>query len=156
MLVSVFWILLIPAAAGIVYQDFRYRNIQVWLIALFQAVVWGGYLLRFPVTSFFINLLFCTLYAVLCYAILYLYFYFRTGKRVKLLDRKLGWGDVWVVFCIGPCLPPDVFVYFFTLIFIGALLLHFIFSGSRKTVPLAGYMVTGYVAYEAYLLMVCV
>lgn len=150
----VFWALLIPVSAGILYQDIRFRTIQVWLMVVFNALVWGRYFALFPLEVFFTNLLFCTLYALLCYVVLSLYFYLRTGKRVRILDHKFGFGDVWLLFCIGPVLTPDVFIYFFTLVFIVALLFHFVFAKRGTSIPLAAYMVGGYVGYELYVLLV--
>lgn len=151
MLTLTLYSLLIVSSAFIVYQDVRYRSISVWWLLLYHASCWLVYWQHESRFLFLTNVIFCALYMLLCYAVLKLYYYVKTGKVEALLEVKLGWGDVWVFFCLGSCLRLPLFVYFFTLTFVGACLWYFLFLRKKEaTIPLAAFMV---VAYGGYLVL---
>ncbi len=132
----------------ITYQDFKFRRIQVYLILLFTIFNWSIYLVNHSVNELATNGFFCMAYLLLCYASLHVYFFIKTKSFQTLLDKKIGWGDVFVILSIGPCMALDVLVYFFTLAFMLTLLLYVWLMAKKSTsIPLAGFLVVFYLIW---------
>jgi Flp pilus assembly protein protease CpaA len=132
------WSLLILCSVIIAYQDFKDRLISLWLIFLFTAVNVGQYLYENSIYQFIENTIFCVCYFLITFLIIFLFYYLRTGKREKIMDSKIGWGDVLLFLSIGFCIEPVTMVYFFTVSFIIALGAYCLFFRSKSSIPLAG------------------
>jgi hypothetical protein len=139
---------LLVTGTYIIFQDFKSRRIQLYLIILFTIFNWSSYLLTHSLTEFGINTLFCICYLLLCYGCLHLYFYFKTKTFQILLDKKIGWGDVLSILSIGPCMALDTMVYFFSIAFTLTLLIYMLVMAKKSTsIPLAGFLILFYLMY---------
>jgi hypothetical protein len=126
---------------GIIYEDFRYRLVKVFLYVLLFAFLLTQRLGELPTKDFLflagINLCYLLLLLSVCLLVVYL-----RHKTWKFIDHFLGLGDVLYLVSIAIWFEPVTFVFFNTASFALALLLHFIlrnFSFYRvESVPLAG------------------
>jgi hypothetical protein len=143
------WILLFLSSAAIAYQDFRTRLISIWLIICFGIASITQFLLAYSFYDLLENSIFCLSYFLFSYLVLVLFYFVKTKRFQKILDDKIGWGDIWMMFLTGCCLAPVDLIYFFTLTFIFAILVHALFSGTHKNIALAGIIV---ICYSIYLI----
>ena len=142
------FILLTLISLAIAYKDFKTQLISVWLLLAFTAVNFTNYLLLHSVYQFLENSIFCICYFLLCYLVLHLYFYIKTKKIQKLIDLKIGWGDVILFISVGCCIEPIYFIYFFTISFTLSLLIHLFFLKHNKNIAMAGFVVLFYTLYN--------
>jgi hypothetical protein len=140
-------IVLILTALFIIYQDFRNRLISLWLILVFAVFNTLLYIIRHTFSEWTENLIFCTMYCGFCYLVLHLYFYVKTKKFEKILDKKIGWGDILLIFCVGSCIRNIYQIYFFTVTYFIALLYHLLFEKRRKDIALAGILLICYLLF---------
>lgn len=144
------WILFFMSASAIAYQDLKTRLISLWLILVFGAVTIALYLNNHSVRELAENMLFCLLYFLFSYLVLQLFYVVKTKKCTRLLDTKIGLGDVVLYFVVGSCFSPADMVLFFTITFITALAFHFIFLRKSKTVALGAFLMICYSVQLAY------
>lgn len=129
-------ILLIALCLVISYQDFKYRQISLFLIILFiissiiKSILTDGYF------NTFLNFLFVSLYLLLILFSLKLFYSFKR----KIIDSMIGWGDILFILGLGLLLPPEIFIYFTTFGFLSTYLLTLFLNRKSKEVPLAGYL----------------
>lgn len=135
----------------IAFQDFKTRLISVWLIIGFTVLNITYYLIHHSVYQFIENVIFCLCYFLFSYLILILVFYLKTKRFEKLLDSKIGWGDVFIFIAIGCCIEPIYMIYFFTTCFIISLLAHLLFLQNKKNIPMAGFLVLFYFIFRLIL-----
>jgi hypothetical protein len=135
-------VLTIVVLFGIIYEDFKYRLVKVFLyLLLFIFLI----LLRFnelQTVDFFIFLGVNLLYILLLLIISFTYTYYKYGT-LKLINHSFGIGDVFFLIAIATWFDPILFVFFNTVSFAIALTLHFLlrnlpFYNNVKSVPLAG------------------
>ena len=131
----------------IFYQDFKERLISLWAVIGFITCSFINYLVQYSIYQFLENAFICLIYFVVCYLILTLYFYLKTKKIEKLLDTKIGWGDVLVLFSIGCTMPFPEMIYFFTISFVLSLIGSFVTNKKDPSIPLAGVSVVLYAFY---------
>lgn len=144
------WILLVVliiSGGFIVYQDFRSRRISVWLIILFSIASVTASILSAGIEQYFNQALICALYLMFCYATIHLYFYVKEKRFTKIIDNRVGLGDVLLAFIVGSCLPPEHLIYFFTIAFLVAIVFSLIFLRKSSTIPLAGILIPVYFLY---------
>ena len=146
------FILLSLTSLAIAYQDFKTRLISIWLLIVFTVVNFTKYLNSHSIYQFLENTIFCLSYFLLCYLVLHLYFYLKTKKFQKLLDNKIGWGDVILFIAIGCCIEPIYIIYFFTISFILSLLTFILLFSNKKNIPMAGFLVLFYLIFQILLL----
>lgn len=148
MLPYLVWIGLILSATILVYQDFKNRLLTTWLIVLFTVCNSCLHLTTSSVYKLIQNFSFCVCYFLLCYFILHLYFYIKTKKFQKIIDSKIGLGDVLIFFSIGSCIEPNHLIFFFTCAFIISALAFFLFFQTKTSVPLVGFLLPCYLVYS--------
>lgn len=144
--------LLVLCSIGIAVQDFKTRLISVWLIVIFTISNIALYLLLNSIYKFIENIIFCICYFLFSFLIISLFYYVKTKKIEPVINRKIGLGDIIIFFSVGICIEPIHLVYYFTLNFIIAIIVHLI-SGDQKTIPLAGITVitfSGFLAWRLY------
>jgi Flp pilus assembly protein protease CpaA len=146
-----FLIIILLSSVAIAVQDLRSRMISLWLILLFTLGSTGHYLYQHSLGGLLENMLFCLGYFVLCYAVLHLYYFLRTRKFQRLLDRKIGWGDVLLLLAIGCCLQPEDLLIFFTASFLLSALLHLLVFRHHHTIALGAFLVSFYSLYLVYM-----
>lgn len=139
--------LLILLSVAIACQDFRSRRIHLWLIVAFGVTNAFCYLINGSAEQLAENSIFCTVYFLFSFMVLWLYYFIKTRRVINIMDKKIGWGDVLVFFFTGICLEPGTLVYFFTIAFSVSALVHLLFSTSKRTVALAGLVLINYIAY---------
>ena len=147
------WLLLILLSllsAAIAYQDFKTRLISIWLVVGFVAICFTRYLVSNSYYQFLENALFCICYFLLSYLVLVLVFYFKTRKFEKLINDKIGWGDVILFISIGCCIEPIYLIYFFTTSFILSLLIQVLFFKEKKSIPMGGFIVMFYLIFQIF------
>ncbi len=96
------------------------------------------------------NTVFCFSYLLFCYLVLHLYLFLKNKRFEKILDSKIGWGDVLVFIAVGITLSPLHMLYFYSISFVLALLISFMFNSKTKTIPLAGMVSVLYAIYMVY------
>ena len=133
----ILWILLVAASIAIAYQDFKARSINLILIICYGILGGFRYTLETNFILFLNDLLFTGCYLLLVLLFITIYFYFKNGKLVNVIDSQIGIGDLLLFICIGGCLEPFMLINFFTTCFIFSLLCYLIFFKGRS-VPLAG------------------
>jgi hypothetical protein len=144
MYIYICWVLLLLSSGSLIYQDFKSRLVSVWLIILFTISNICLYLNFNSLNQLFENVIFCLAYFLLCYLCLHVYFFLKLNKFQKLLDSKLGWGDILLLFSIGSCLEIDTMIIFFTITFIFTVITHYMMFKSSNSIPLAGYLLICY------------
>lgn len=143
-------ILFITAALAsifIIYQDIKSRRINLLLTLAFTVLIAVRYYFLNTTQQLLINALFCLLYFLLSYTILRLYFFIRTGTSQKIIDSKIGWGDIILLYAIGCTIEPEKLIFFFTAVFVISLLLHVLILSKYKQIPLAAYLLIFYNVY---------
>lgn len=148
------WIVLILSGAAVIYQDFKTRLISLWLILVFAAANVTLYLLTHSVYQFIENSIFCICYFLFSFLILLLFYFIKHKKFEKIIDNKIGWGDVLVFISLGVCIEPVHLIFFFTGAFIFSIVFYFLFLWAKKNIPLAGLVILCYLIY--ILTMFCV
>jgi hypothetical protein len=77
-------------------------------------------------------------------------YYILNGKASeKVMDHKIGWGDIAIFLSVGVCMEPVIMVWFFTISFLLSVVL-FYTCIRKNTVPLAGFIVLFYLLYIVY------
>jgi len=148
-----FWlsfILLMLLGAFIAYQDFKTRLISLWLIIAFGIVNIGQYLVTHSGFQLLENSIFCLCYFLFSYGVILLFYYVKNKKFEKIIDVKIGWGDLLIFLLIGFCIEPIHLIYFFTAGFIFSALFYILFLRKKQNVPLAGLLVIFYLVYIVY------
>jgi hypothetical protein len=146
----IFLILILLSSIAITYQDFKYRLISVWVIVVFAMVSVGDYLYLNGPYQLLENGIMLLLYILLSYLSLVLFYYLKTRSFVKLIDNKIGLGDILLIMIIGLCLEPMTMIVFFTLTFFLSVVLQIALI-RNKSVPLAGIVAISFTIYRVYL-----
>jgi hypothetical protein len=139
--------LLFITSLAIAYQDFKTRMISVWLIVLFGILNLLLYLLSNSWYQLLENGIFCFTYFLFSYLVIHLFYFIKTKRFGKLLDHKIGWGDVLLILLTGICLEPVSLIYFFTFTFLVSIVIYTFFLKTNKRIPLAGVLVVCYIVY---------
>ncbi len=124
----------------IIYEDFRYRGIQPWILIVFVVACLISGLTH---DLSWIDFLFNTAFILLQWLGLFLYFSIKNRKFINIVDTRLGSGDL--VFFLGLCflMPKFVFLHYFIFATVSTLLASIFMSPSGKhgkAIPLAGWM----------------
>ncbi len=141
------WIVLVLSGGTIVYQDFKTRLINLWLIILFSAANLTQYILINSIYQLIENTIFCFSYFLFSYLVLLLFYFIKHKKFEKVLDSKIGWGDILIFLAIGICIEPMYLIFFFTTAFIFSTVIYFLFIHKHNSIPLAGLIIPCYMIY---------
>lgn len=148
----VFFTVLVVSSAIILYQDFKDRQVSVWLLLLFGITTISSVIYFRDLQTLFYNAIGSILYLGIIWAFLKLYLYLKFRKNKVILDQQLGAADVLIIFFIGLSFNAIGMVFFFCLSFIFSLLCFVILSFFKKqqdqaNIPLAGFLVFFYVIW---------
>jgi hypothetical protein len=138
------------ASVIIIYQDFKHRRINLMLTLLFVGIIVWRYFVVNTGNQLLWNTAFCLMYFLMSYLVLRLYFFARGKGDEQVIDSKIGWGDIILLFAAGCTIEPEIMVFFFSITFVVSLLCHLIFSKRKKTIPLAAYLL---IFYNFYLIV---
>ncbi len=123
----------------VAYDDFRHRTIRVILLPIIFILLAAHRLIDelpiFLVISFFLNIAYIALVALLMIGYLFLRY------KIQWLDISsfIGLGDLLFVVSVSVWFDIEMFILFTTGSLMVALLGSFIQKDSRNTVPVAGY-----------------
>lgn len=137
------------AMGMIVFQDFKYRLVSLWVLLFFGIVCLLSVLIfRGPKTLLY-NGMSCILYFLFTWLMLKLYLYLKYRKNRPVLNELLGPADVLVMLFIGLTFNSVGLILFFCLGFIFSLVTYFIYAALNKNkanehIPLAGLLVFFY------------
>lgn len=141
------WIGLTLTSAAIIYQDFKSRLISIWLIVAFTIINITQYLLAHSIYQLLENSIFCACYFLFSFLVLFLFYYLKNRRFERIIDSKIGWGDVLIFLSIGICIEPMHLIFFFTGAFVFSILFFFLFLRSKSSIPLAGLIIPSYIVY---------
>jgi len=132
-------LLLTIITLSIFYQDYKTRSV-IWI--LFPCIILLGvfYCLYYShsVRVLVLNSVFNICFLLLQFLLLKIIFRFK-----KIIDHKIGTGDIFFILCCCPFFSPIYFLSFYILSLIFCLSSHFLFRRfskgyNIKTIPLAG------------------
>lgn len=132
---------MITILSVIIYQDFRYREINIWTLILLLVSVLITNLKSVSCTDLLINTLFNLIVFVLEVIFLLGYFTIKNKKITRIFDRYIGMGDILFIIVLCVMFSPIVFsVFMFIGLFLTLIGYYFvqIFTTSEKNIPLAG------------------
>jgi hypothetical protein len=121
----------------IFYQDYKTRSIAwplffcILLLGILHSIYYGGSTQKLIINSI-LNICFFLLQILL----LKILFGFK-----KIINRKIGTGDILFVLCCSPFFSPANFLVFYTLSLLFSLCFYFLLlnkSGTESSIPLAG------------------
>jgi hypothetical protein len=127
----------------ICYQDFSRRSVHwIYFPLLTVAGIFYSLLFTHSLSQLLTNTLCNSAFLLLQFGILKLYFVITRGSATRLLDNKIGWGDILFLLAAGFFFSPGSFILFyllslsFSLIF--AVVMIRLKPAKYRTVPLAG------------------
>lgn len=130
---------LIPILSIVVWEDFKYRAVSWWLFVLLAAMVFFVEYQQFSFIDFSMNAGFVLIQLL----VLTIYFSIKEKKKVNLLTRHLGLGDIlfWIILCL--LFSPANFTLFFMVSMMFVMIVVGIWKMAKLnpvmiTVPLAG------------------
>jgi hypothetical protein len=133
-------ILLFISLLAIAWQDFRSRMISLWLIIIFFLLNSAVFLFQNSLNDYFKNAAFCIAYMLVSYVFIRLYYLAGGRGKERILDEKVGWGDVVIFLIMGFSLEPFELIFFYTFTFIFSLVLYLLFMSKKRPVPLAAFV----------------
>lgn len=139
-------VVLILTGIIIFFQDYKSREISVWVLALFLIFSFINYIRINTWQQVLSNGLFTLIYLGLCGLIVAVYFKLKLRKMSSLIliEKYIGYGDLIIIAGLGLVMEPPLFIYFNTIVFSVSVVMFYIFW-KGKTVPLAGNMAFSYV-----------
>jgi len=146
----VFFAVLILSSLVILYQDFKERQVSLWVLLVFGLMTVSSVLIFRDKETLLYNGLGIILYGCIIWLVLKLYLYLKFKKSKTILDKQLGLADVLVIFFIGLTFNTVGMIFFFCFGFVFSLLAFIIYSFVKKeadnqSIPLAGLLVFFYV-----------
>lgn len=146
----VFLAVLIVSSVIILFQDFKERQVSLWVLLLFGASTVTSVIYFRDMETLFYNGLGTLLYGAFIWLMLKLYMYLKFKKNKAIIDHQLGMADVLVIFFIGLTFNTIGMIFFFCFGFVFSLLIFLIYSALKKdtdnqSIPLAGLLVFLYV-----------
>jgi hypothetical protein len=126
--------------AGIIcYQDFKAREISLWLLILYSLTCLASTWLLQGTWALLANAMSTLLYFGLIFAVILLYYFLKEKKFSNPIDSKIGLADVILFLVIGFTLQTVHLILFFSGVFLVSALLGLLwFNKKEQTVPLAG------------------
>ena len=140
---------LILSSGMIFYQDFKERQVSLWILLVFAAATTTSVIYFKGAESLFYNGLGIILYLGFIWLMLKLYLRVRYKKNVVILNHQMGAADIVVILCIGLTFDTLGMILFFCGGFIFSLLTFSLYalltkSSDVKNIPLAGLLVFFY------------
>lgn len=133
-------IFLIILLLWVVYQDFKSRQVHVFLlIALFGVTILINYLTK---NLNYIEIVKIAGFIALNIIGLVIYFSIKSRAIINPIDKFLGLGDIIYLVSIAPLFTLNKFIIYFIMGLLFSLIVHVLFKKffNDKTIPLAGYL----------------
>lgn len=127
---------------GIAYQDFKQRAVSIVLFLMLAILLLGLKLTESPWQDCYPDILANILFLAFQMGGILIYFRIREGQWGRIMDRKLGWGDIAFLLCLLLYMPFLNFFLFHIISLITALLIAMVNKNWRdpqKGIPLAGW-----------------
>jgi len=100
----------------ICYQDFSRRSVHwIYFPLLTVAGIFYSLLFTHSLSQLLTNTLCNSAFLLLQFGILKLYFVITRGSATRLLDNKIGWGDILFLLAAGFFFSPGSFILFYLL-----------------------------------------
>lgn len=131
----------------IFYQDLKERQVSLWLLLLYTGVIITYTIYEKGIDLTLQNTIYSLAYFALCFGGIFLYYFVKERQLPKIMDVKLGWGDVAVCLSIGISLDIINLVIFFTASFVISAIIGLVLQAKNMTVPLAGFLVILYLVF---------
>ena len=135
-------ILLLFVLLFISYQDFRIKAISWWTCPLLVALLFLYSYHTLPIASILINFAYNVLFICFLICSLFLFYSLKNKKNTRIINNKIGAGDILFFFAIAVVFSPVLFIVFITGSSLISLLGYFIFyffkSHKNIQIPLAG------------------
>ncbi len=146
----VLFTLLLVCSIIILYQDFKERQVSLWVLLVFGLVAISSVLYYRDKEALFYSGIGIFLYGSLIWLILKLYLFLKFKRNKRILDEQLGLADVLVIFFIGLTFNTVSMIFFFSFGFVFSLISFLIYSilkrnNDGQSIPLAGLLVIFYV-----------
>lgn len=141
---------LVISSAVILFQDFKERQVSLWVLLLFGAITLSSVIYFRDAHTLLYNGIGVMLYGAFIWLILKLYFFAKTKQHKVLLNHQLGMADVLVFLFIGSTFNIVGMILFFCGGFIFSLVSFILYVSLKKgadsqRIPLAGFLVFFYV-----------
>ena len=149
--VSIVFLTVLLISSGIIlFQDFKERQVSLWILLLFGVLTISSVVYFRDFETLFYNGVGVLLYGGFIWVMLKLYLFLKFKKNKVILNQQLGLADVFVIFFIGLTFNTIGMIFFFCFGFILSLLTFLIYSVFKKesdtqSIPLAGLLVFFYV-----------
>lgn len=145
-----FFVVLILSSVIILFQDFKERQVSLWLLLLFGALTISSVIYFRDAEALLYNGVGTLLYGSFIWLMLKLYMFLKFKKNKAIIDHQLGMADVLVIFFIGITFNTIGMIFFFCFGFVLSLMTFFVYSVLKKdsntqSIPLAGLLVFFYV-----------
>lgn len=146
----VFFAGLILSSGIILFQDFKERQVSLWVLLVFGALCMSSVLYFRDAETLWYNGVGALLYGGFIWFILKIYFYLKIKKHQPIIDQQLGMADVLVFLFIGLSFNTMGMILFFCFGFVFSLLTFMIYLVLKKetvsqSIPLAGLLVFFYI-----------
>ena len=145
-----FLAILIISSAIILFQDFKDREVSLWVLLLFGLLSVSSVVYYRNLETLLYNGIGVLVYGGFIWLILKLYLFLKFKKSKPILNHQLGLADVLVVLFIGITFNTAGMVFFFCFGFVLSLIAFIIYALLKKdsdtqSVPLAGLLVFFYI-----------
>jgi len=123
----------------IFYQDLKYRAVN-WIA--FLAITLSGFFLSFHAVGLkntLFNVLLNNGILLMQLLLVYLFYYVKSGMHTKIINKKLGLGDVLMLAALSFSFSPVNYIVFVFLSLVASLLITMV-KRNKQTIPLAGYL----------------
>jgi len=134
---------------SIVLQDYKYRAVS-WVLFPLAAIslifLTLSYLKPFNLTDYFSGIAINCGFVTLQLLFIKLYFSLKSGTIKKIINTKIGLGDILMFYTITVCFSPIYFIFFYIIslsLSVLIIILTKLISANtyiEKNVPLAGFM----------------
>jgi hypothetical protein len=146
----VFLTILIISSVIILFQDFKDREVSLWVLILFGLLCVSSVVYYRNLETILYNGLGVLVYGGFIWLILKLYLFLKFKKNKPILNHQLGLADVFVVLFIGITFNTAGVVFFFCFGFVFSLITFVVYSllkrdSDTQSIPLAGLLVFFYV-----------
>jgi hypothetical protein len=145
-----FFAVLIISSGIILFQDFKERQVSLWVLLLFGVSTLSSVIYFRDVETLLYNGIGVLLYGGFIWLMLKLYLFLKFKKNKAIIDHQLGMADVLVIFFIGLTFNTIGMIFFFCFGFVLSLITFLVYSTLKKdtdtqSIPLAGLLVFFYV-----------
>jgi len=145
-----FFAVLIVSSGVILYQDFKERQVSLWVLLLFGTLCVSSVIYFRDAETLWYNGVGVLLYGGFIWLMLKLYLFLKFKKNKAIMNQQLGMADVLVFLFMGLTFNTVGMILFFCFGFVFSLLAFLMYSSVKKdtdtqSIPLAGLLVFFYV-----------